>query len=204
MKKRQFLSTATASLAGAFAISAVPAYAAAAATGRSQAAAPAVLTIFGAIERSNRGPTDPVIDQMMHKQNLQFSSAFTFDLAALAKMPAVTINPTLEYDSKPHQLRGPRLADVLDMLGASRAPQTQIVFHSVDGYMPQLSFAQLRKYGYILATHIDGKPLAIGGLGPIFAIYDADRIAEEAQKPLNQRFALCPWGLYCIEVVASK
>ncbi|HWW07113.1 molybdopterin-dependent oxidoreductase [Collimonas sp.] len=204
MKKRQFLSTATASLAGALGISAVPAYAAATAASRPQTAAPAVLTVFGAIERSNRGPTDPVIDQMMHKQSVQFDSAYTFDLAALAKLPAVTINPTLEYDAKPHQLRGPRLADVLDMLGASKAPQTQIVFHSVDGYMPQLSFAQLRKYGYILATHIDGKPLAIGGLGPIFAIYDADRVAEQAQKPLNQRFALCPWGLYCIEVAVSK
>ncbi|MEM4988201.1 molybdopterin-dependent oxidoreductase [Collimonas sp. H4R21] len=200
MKKRQFLWTAGLSLAGTLGISAAPAYAIAAAKNT----APAVLTITGAIERSNRGPVDPVIDQMMHKQNVQFASAFTFDLAALAKLPAVTINPTLEYDSKPHQLRGPRLADVLDMLGASKAPETQIVFHSVDGYMPQLSFAQLRKYGYILATHIDGKPMGIGGFGPVFAIYDADRIAEQAQKPLDQRFALCPWGLYCIEVVAGK
>jgi hypothetical protein len=200
MKKRQFLSTAGLSLAGALGISAAPAYAIAAAKNT----APAVLTITGAIERSNRGPVDPVIDQMMHKQNVQFASAFTFDLVALAKLPAVTINPTLEYDSKPHQLRGPRLADVLDMLGASKAPETQIVFHSVDGYMPQLSFTQLRKYGYILATHIDGKPMGIGGFGPVFAIYDADRIAEQAQKPLDQRFALCPWGLYCIEVVAGK
>lgn len=204
MKKRQFLSTAAGSLAGALGISAVPAYAAAAAKSAAQTAGPAVLTIAGAIERSNRGPVDPVIDQMMHKQNVQFSRAFAFDLAALAKLPAVTINPTLEYDSKPHQLRGPRLADVLDSLGASKTPGTQIVFHSVDGYMPQLSFAQLRQYGYILATHIDGKPMAIGGFGPVFAIYDADRIAEQAQKPLNQRFALCPWGLYCIEVVAGK
>ncbi|SDX20286.1 hypothetical protein SAMN04515617_10230 [Collimonas sp. OK242] len=204
MKKRQFLSTATASIAGALGMHAVAPAAKAAAKGISQAAVPTVLTVTGAIERSNRGPTDAVIDQMMHKQNVQFSSAFAFDLAALAKLPAVTISPTLEYDGKPHQLRGPRLADVLDMLGASKAPQTQIVFHSVDGYMPQLSFAQLRKYGYILATHIDGKPMSIGGFGPIFAIYDADRIAEQAQKPLNQRFALCPWGLYCIEVVAGK
>ncbi|WP_211455377.1 molybdopterin-dependent oxidoreductase [Collimonas antrihumi] len=204
MKKRQFLSTATASIAGALGMIAVSPDVSAAAKGTSQAAAPAVLTITGAIERSNRGPTDPVIDQMMHKQNVQFSSAFAFDLGALAKLPAATINPTMEYDSKPHQLRGPRLADVLDMLGASKAPETQIVFHSVDGYMPQLSFAQLRKYGYILATHIDGKPMSIGGFGPIFAIYDADRIAEQAQKPLSQRFTLCPWGLYCIEVVAGK
>jgi len=201
MKKRQFLSTAAAAIAGALSASALPALAA---KPEHQSAGPAVLTIAGAIERSNRGQTDAVIDQMMHKQKVQFKSAFAFDLAALDKLPAVIINPTLEYDGKPHQLRGPRLAAVLDMLGASKATDTQIVFHSVDGYMPQISFEQLRKYDYILATRIDGMPLSIGGFGPIFAIYDADRIAELAQKPLAQRFALCPWGLYCIEVVAGK
>src|SRR5450830_1784011 len=153
MKKRQFLSTATASVAGALGVFAVSPDVRAVAKGTAQSAAPAVLTIAGAIEQSNRGPTDAVIDQMMHKQNVQFERAFTFDLAALEKLPAVTINPTLEYDSKPHQLRGPRLAAVLDMLGANKDAETQIVFHSVDGYMPQLSFSQLRQYGYILATH---------------------------------------------------
>lgn len=201
MKKRQFLSAAAASVAGALSASASPAFAA---TPELKAAGPAVLTIAGAIERSNRGPTDAVIDQMLHKQNVQFKRAFAFDLATLEKLPAATINPTLEYDDKPHQLRGPRLAAVLDMLGTSKAADTQIVFHSVDGYMPQVSFDQLRKYDYILATHIDGMPLSIGGFGPIFAIYDADHIPELAQKPLAQRFALCPWGLYCIEVVAGK
>jgi hypothetical protein len=204
MKKRQFISTAAASIAGALGVSALPVFAAAGTASDVKSTGPAVLTIAGAIERSNRGPVDAVIDQMLHKQNVQFKRAFTFDLAALDKLPAVTIKPTLEYDGKPHQLRGPRLAAVLDMLGASKAADTQIVFHSVDGYMPQLSFEQLRKYDYILATQIDGMPLAIGGFGPIFAIYDADRIPELAQKPLAQRFALCPWGLYCIEVVSGK
>lgn len=204
MKKRQFLSTAATSIIAGLGASAHAASAKLTTHTILQPSGPAILTIAGAIERSNRGPTDPVIDQMMHKQNVQFERAFAFDLAALQQLPAVTINPTLEYDSKPHQLRGPRLAAVLDMLGADKAAETQIVFHSVDGYMPQLSFSQLRQYGYILATHIDGQPLSIGGFGPIFAIYDADRIAEQAQKPLDQRFALCPWGLYCIEVVAKK
>ena len=202
MKKRQFISTAAASIAGVLGASALPVFAAAASA--KEGSGPAVLSIAGAIEHSNRGPTNAVIDQMMHKQNVQFKSAFAFDLAALEKLPAATINPTLEYDGKAHQLRGPRLAAVLDMLGASKAADTQIVFHSVDGYMPQVSFDLLRKYDYILATQIDGMPLSIGGFGPIFAIYDADRIPELAQKPLAQRFALCPWGLYCIEVVAGK
>lgn len=201
MKKRQFISTAAASIAAALGASALPAFAA---TANGKSAGPAVLTIAGAIAHSNRGPVDPAIDQMLHKQNVEFKRAFAFDLAALDKLPAVTISPTLPYDGKQHQLRGPRLAAVLDMLGASKAADTQIVFHSVDGYMPQVSFAQLRKYDYILATQIDGMPLSIGGFGPTFAIYDADRIPELAQKPVAERFALCPWGLYCIEVAGGK
>lgn len=204
MKKRQFISTAASAVAGALGMSAMPVYAVASAKQNAKSSGPVVLTVTGAIERSNRGPTDPVIDQMMHKQKVQFDRAFTFDHAALEKLPAVTITSTLEYDGKQHQLRGPRLDAVLDMLGASKKADTQIIFHSVDGYMPQISFAQLRTYDYILAMHIDGAPLSIGGLGPIFAIYDADKIPELAKKPLDQRFALCPWGLYCIEVVSGK
>ena len=55
----------------------------------------------------------------------------------------------------------------------------------------------------IVATTIDGTPMSLGGLGPLWAVYDADRIADFADKPLKQRFALSPWGLYLIEVKAS-
>jgi hypothetical protein len=50
---------------------------------------------------------------------------------------------------------------------------------------------------------IDGRPLALGGLGPQWAIHDADRIAPFSDKPLHARFALCPWGLFSIEVTGS-
>ena len=46
------------------------------------------------------------------------------------------------------------------------------------------------------------KVIAVGGLGPIWAVYDADRFPDKAAKPLNDRFAGCPWGLYHIEVTA--
>ena len=52
----------------------------------------------------------------------------------------------------------------------------------------------------IVATTLDGAPMSIGGLGPLWAVYDADRLADFKDKPLKQRFALCPWGLYFIEV----
>jgi hypothetical protein len=59
------------------------------------------------------------------------------------------------------------------------------------------------RYRFILATHLDGEPMALGGLGPLWAVYDADRFPEQAAKPVPDRFALCPWGLFHIEVQAG-
>lgn len=42
--------------------------------------------------------------------------------------------------------------------------------------------------------------MSVGGLGPLWAVYDADRLSAFRDKPLKQRFALCPRGLYYIEV----
>jgi hypothetical protein len=52
----------------------------------------------------------------------------------------------------------------------------------------------------IVATALDGVPLGLGGLGPLWAVYDADRLPDFKDTPLKERFALCPWGLYAIDV----
>jgi hypothetical protein len=161
---------------------------------------PALLTVTGAIARSNRGPFDPVLDQMMHKQQLSFSRAYVFDYAALMGMPAVTIRPTLEYDARPHTLQGPLLLDVLAHAGAQVSDQTAIVLRAVDGYNVEVTGAQARTRRLIVATHIDGGPMPLGGLGPLWAVYDADRVAQMAALPLAQRFQQCPWALYHVDV----
>ena len=165
-----------------------------------RAAGPAVLTVTGAIGRSNRGPRDKVLDQLMSRHNLQFDRAFAFDLAALAALSQVTIRPTLEYDAKPHQLRGPLLRDVLAAAGVSAAGPMTLALRAIDGYAPVMTMAEMEARRFIVATHIDGKPLAIGGLGPLWAIHDTDRFPETAHKPVSERFAQCPWGFYHIGV----
>jgi hypothetical protein len=189
MDKRQFLGSA------ALAVAALPA-AAAPGSGRG----PALLTITGAIGRSNRGPLEPALDQMMHKQQISFSKAFALDFAALAALPAVTIKPTLEYDAKRHTLGGPLLLDVLAQAGARPADSGKVVLRAVDGYAVAISVAQARARRFIVATHLDGAPMPLGGLGPLWAVYDADRVTEMAAKPLAERFGDCPWALYHIEV----
>jgi hypothetical protein len=116
----------------------------------------------------------------MGKHGLAFDQARSFTFADLAALPAIEIRPTLEYDARVHALRGPLLATVLA--------------HAA---------ADLRRLSPIVATHLDGAPLPLGGLGPLWAVHDADRIPELAARPLAERFAQCPWGLYSVHVGAA-
>lgn len=191
MDKRHFLGAAA--LAGA-----APAFAS---RGTGAGAGPDLLTITGAITRSNRGRLDPALDQMMVKHKLAFERAYTLDFTALAALPARTIRPTLEYDGKPHALRGPLLADVLAQAGARARDTTRVALRAVDGYAALLEMRQLRERNFIVATHLDGKPMPLGGLGPLWAVYDADRVPAMAALPVAQRFGSCPWALYHIEVM---
>lgn len=193
MKKRLFLGTlATAAT--------LPALTSARAAG--PARGPALLTVTGAISKPNRGPFEPVRDQMMHKQKLSFDKAHAFDFAELSALPAIAIKPTLEYDGKVHALRGPLLLDVLKAAGATLTDNSKIVLRAVDGYAATITVAQARAHRYIVATQLDGAPMALGGLGPLWAVYEADKVAEMASKPVQERFGSCPWALYHIDVQA--
>lgn len=167
-----------------------------------RAVGPGLLTVTGAIGRGNRGPVDAALDQMMVKQQISFERAHVFDFHALANLPAITIKPTLEYDNQVHVLKGPLLTEVVKATGVNVDERTSVLLRGVDGYTVTLDLAQAQHYGFIIATHLDGQPMPLGGLGPLWAVYDADRFADRAAKPVNERFAQCPWGLYHLEVRA--
>jgi hypothetical protein len=191
MDKRQFL------IAGALG-AVVPLQARAAAS--SARTGPGLLTVAGAIGRSNRGPLDPALDQLMVKHGTRFDRAWEFDFAMLSRLPAVAIQPTLEYDAKVHTLSGPLLASVIEAAGVAAGASVTLLMRALDGYVVAVSLADARRYRMILATTLDGVPMSIGGLGPLWAVYDADRLADFKDKPLKERFGLCPWGLYFIDV----
>lgn len=194
MNKRHFLGTAA--LAGL--LPAVPALAADAAR-----QSPGLLTVSGAIGKANRGAVDPALDQLLVKHGVKFDKAYVFDAEALRRLPVVRIKPTLEYDAKPHSLAGPSLISVLEAAGVAPASEAMLALRAVDGYVVPVSMANARSYRMIVATEIDGAALALGGLGPQWAIYEADTLAAFKDKPLKERFALCPWGLYSIDVQRS-
>ena len=161
---------------------------------------PTLLTVSGAIGTGNRGPFDPMLDQLMAKQKVTFSKAQTFDFAAIAALPAVTIKPTLEYDGKQHVLSGPLLLDVVKACGARVGEKTALFVRAIDGYAAQIGAADALRRRFIVATHLDGKPMALGGLGPLWTLFEADAFPDTAALPLGQRFAGCPWATYHVEV----
>jgi hypothetical protein len=195
MKKRQFLASSISMLLGTSAITTQRASAAVAASKQQT-----ILTITGAIDRTNRSKVDDRLEQLMHKQGVNGDRAWAMTLADLEQLPQTEIRPTVEYDGKQHKLSGPLLSEVLKLPGIVRSKPSQILFHGIDGYSPEITIDEAVRLRYVLALRIDDQLLSIGGLGPIFALCDADHIAELARLPLDQRFAKCPWGLYCMEL----
>ena len=191
MKKREFM-TSTAVLA-ALPVASVQA-------AQQPVSGPVLLTVSGAIGKGNRGPLDPALDQMMAKHGVRFDKALALDTAALGRMPAVQIKPTLEYDGKVHTLSGPLVSTVLEAAGVPSTGAVVLGLRAVDGYNVAISLADIQRYRMIIATHMDGEPLSLGGLGPQWAVYDADRLEDFKALPLKQRFGLCPWGVYHIDV----
>jgi len=161
---------------------------------------PTLLTVSGAIERANRGPLNPVTDLLAAKQGVQFNQARTFDARALQRLPSVSISPTVEYDGRRHTLEGPLITEVLASAGLAPGRKATLVLRAVDGYNATLTAADAARYGMIVALRMDGVPLSVGGLGPQWAVYEADNIPEFKSRPVNERFTLAPWGLYLIEV----
>jgi len=161
---------------------------------------PGLLTLSGAIGRANRGPMDPALDQLLFKHGARFDRAWEFDAAMLSRLPSVTIRTTLEYDARPHWLSGPNLGAVVEVAGVAPGAPVSLALRAIDGYTVALSLADAQAYRMIVATALDGVPMSLGGLGPQWAVYDADHLSAFKDKPLKERFGLCPWGLYFIEV----
>src|SRR6218665_2355364 len=140
MSKRVFLRSMLSGLGAAVAVGPLKAQPKNAPKGPSSG--PALLSLIGP---GNRGPLDQALDRLLAKQNVAFNKAHTFDAASLAELPQVSINPTLEYDSKHHAPRGPLLVDVIKATGAKVGPKTALLLRAIDGYAIQIDAAEAAK-----------------------------------------------------------
>jgi len=152
----------------------------------------AILTVTGKIANANRGPFDAFRDGVFKVQEKSFEKAFAFDRAMLGRLKQVEITANAESFPAPVKLKGPLLEDVLALV----KPQGEsFAIYALDGYAWQAELGDIKGRGWILALEADGKPLSIGGRGPLWLAYDTGNI-----KITEQEEAKWVWAVYHIAV----
>ena len=133
---------------------------------------PAVLTIVGAIEKTNRGPLDPFRDALLARLVDPFEKAYRVTADDLAAMPQQIVTARYQdWPGDPHVFRGPLVGDLLALV---KARGTKVTVMGIDGYSAQYERAVLEKAGFILALQMDGEPLDLGGFGPVWLMVSPD------------------------------
>ena len=100
----------------------------------------------------------------------------------------------LSYEkwSEVYSVSGPRLVDILSAVGAQGRAITAT---AVDGYAVEVSAEELTARDWIVVLERNGRPLDIGGLGPLWIVY-----AVPGNTVSHDDVPRCPWAVFFIEV----
>jgi len=153
---------------------------------------PVVLTVAGNIGAANRGPSDPVLDPFLAYHEKSFQTAVEFDHAMLEGLGTHEIE--LAYEEWPEMTRfaGPKLADLLSFVGAHG---DAITVTALDGFAVEITADELAARDWIVAFERDGRPLGIGGRGPLWLVYPVSGTTASHDDE-----ARWPWAAFFIEV----
>ena len=134
-----------------------------------------VLTVSGEVSNPNRGPVDSFDDGILMALEERFEKARTFAYGDLLALPQDDL--VLKYPNWPREIRfrGPRLADILDVAGATG---DMVMVQALDGYAPSFERSKLEKAQVILALNADGRPIPLGGRGPLWLVFPKGALAD--------------------------
>ncbi len=157
---------------------------------------PTMVTVTGAVGKTNREAFDRFADAFIGFRDKRFERAFSFNRTALRALPQIEITAKVESWPRTVSARGPRLADVLATAGVAKDAAITVV--AFDGYEVTLTPQERTVQDWVLAIEADGQPLAIGGRGPAWLMYDAGgtTLPEEAE-------ANWVWSIFLIEAGVS-
>ena len=145
---------------------------------RAAESGPVILTVTGNVAQPNRGPMNPFEDPVFDHLQARFDKGFTFTLADLKALPQKSV--TAKYAGWPREVTatGPSLVDVLKAAGAEGK---KILVQATDGYAPEFKGADVAQDKMILAVEADGKPLHMGGRGPLWLFGPAGSFTGQEQ-----------------------
>lgn len=152
---------------------------------------PAILTIAGDIGHANRGPIDPKLDGFFKFHEIEFERAFQFDRNALVQLPQREFTARLPEGHETAIFRGPLLSAVLEQAGVTG--RVSIMARALDGYVTELSAADLAGGQRVLVLARNGVPLGLGGFGPALLLKQPKSVDVDSD-------AQWPWAVFYIEV----
>lgn len=152
-----------------------------------------VLTVAGNIAEPNRGPFVESADRFHAFRGNSWEKARTFTIDELTALPQSTVRAVVPYDDKPYSFDGPTLADVLKAAGANPGPVT---VQAIDGYEVELTPEIQAADKQVLALCQEGKPLPLGGLGPLYTVVPTAAGATPTEDQSNRQI----WAVHYIRV----
>lgn len=152
-----------------------------------------ILTVTGAIGETNRGPLDEFTDAFTGHKGVKYDKAHEFTRASLAALGQH--EATIKRANWPRAVtvRGPMFKDVMAKV---KAEGDTVILQALDGYRSTFLIASLQSSSVLLATEADGKPLAIGGRGPVWLVFPAGIVPNDSAEGDDG----LAWSVYFIEV----
>jgi hypothetical protein len=108
---------------------------------------------------------------------------FTFD--ALNAMPQHTILTGNDYIDGVSEFRGPRVFQVLDLIGRAGAEKARFI--AANDFYSDIAIEELQRFDAVLALSMDDKPLSRRDKGPIWVMYPIDSYPELKDSVYNNR-----------------
>ncbi len=117
-----------------------------------------------------------------------------FDRAMLEALGETSFSTSTPWYKEPVKFEGVPIAKLMDTLGASGSNMVAI---ALNDYSAEVSLADIRKYGAILAMKRDGEYMTVRDKGPLFVVFPYDSDPElKAQKYYSKSV----WQVNRIEV----
>jgi len=162
--------------------------------GTEEPAGAVILTAGGNIAKTNRGPYDDKRDLLFKYHEVTFDKAFEFDEEMLLLLDQQRVRAAPPEIGKPVTFQGPTLKSVLRALGVEK-PQ-MVRFLALDGYATELDAKAIESKDWVVAVTVDGRPLEIGRLGPIWVVF---RLDDPPNVDPDEELTW-PWAVFYMEV----
>ncbi|MDH4392945.1 MAG: molybdopterin-dependent oxidoreductase [Aquabacterium sp.] len=117
-----------------------------------------------------------------------------FDMAMLEALPQHSFSTSTPWYKEVRRFSGPLLRDVL---GAAGAKGTTLRAVALNDYKVDIPMEDTLRHKVLLATRVDGRPMAVRDKGPLFIIYPYDESADLRSERFYSRSA---WQLRRLEI----